>query len=139
MGDLSFQNYQTEDFPDELFSTDGQPRPGSQILVDQINSLPSSELRLRQDAIDKALLRMGITFTVYGDESGTEKIFPFDIIPRIVEAFEWQHIEAGLTQRIRALNAFIDDIYHEQLIVKEGILPLTSWRKRSRIDRNARA
>lgn len=123
MTDLSFSEYRTENFPDELFSADGTPRPGSKLLVDQISALPPGELKLRQDAINKALLRMGITFTVYGDDSGTEKIFPFDVIPRIVEAFEWQHIEAGLTQRIRALNRFIDDIYHDQLIVKEGVLP----------------
>lgn len=123
MNDLSFSGYQTENFYDELFYANGTPRPGAGLLIEAVNSMPGSELRLRKDAIDKALLRMGITFTVYGDESGTEKIFPFDVIPRIVQAFEWQHIEAGLKQRIKALNLFIDDIYHDQNIIKDGILP----------------
>lgn len=123
MVDLNFQNYRTEAFHDELFHEDGSPRAGSEVLVNTINQMPPGELRLRQEAIDQALLRMGITFTVYGDESGTEKIFPFDIIPRVVEAFEWQHIEAGLKQRIQALNQFIHDIYHEQQIIHDGVLP----------------
>jgi len=123
MSSLTFDNYQTEGFEDESFTATGAVKDGSDLLVRTINGLPDGELRRRQEAIEKSLLRMGITFTVYGDESGTEKIFPFDIVPRIIEAFEWQHIEAGLKQRITALNRFIDDIYHEQLIVKEGILP----------------
>jgi uncharacterized circularly permuted ATP-grasp superfamily protein len=77
----------------------------------------------RQEEIERALLRMGITFAVYGDTQGTERIFPFDIIPRIVEAYEWGHIEAGLKQRINALNRFIDDVYHDQQIVNDGIVP----------------
>ncbi len=123
MGDVTFHGYETEDFYDELFAPNGHPRTGADVLVNRINSLPPGELRRRQLAIERALLRMGITFTVYGDEHGTEKIFPFDLIPRIVQAFEWRHIEAGLKQRIMALNLFIDDIYHEQTIVREGILP----------------
>ncbi|MEZ6130873.1 MAG: circularly permuted type 2 ATP-grasp protein [Planctomycetaceae bacterium] len=123
MTDLTFHDYQTEDFYDETFAANGTPRHGSELLVNAINNLPASELRARQEAISKALLKMGITFTVYGDESGTEKIFPFDIIPRIVQAYEWQHIEAGLKQRIKALNLFLDDIYHDQNIVNDGILP----------------
>ncbi|MEQ9410449.1 MAG: circularly permuted type 2 ATP-grasp protein [Fuerstiella sp.] len=123
MFELNFADYDTEGFRDESFLSNGTPRPGSELLVNTINSLPPGELRLRQDAIDRALLKMGITFTVYGDESGTEKIFPFDIIPRIVEAFEWQHIEAGLKQRITALNHFLNDVYNEKNIVNDGILP----------------
>jgi uncharacterized circularly permuted ATP-grasp superfamily protein len=77
----------------------------------------------RQRAADQALLNMGITFNVYGHEQGTEKIWPFDLVPRILESTEWSRIEAGLRQRIRALNLFIDDMYHEQQIVKDGIFP----------------
>ena len=66
---------------------------------------------------------LGITFNVYGEASGTERIFPFDIIPRIVEAADWAYIERGLKQRIQALNLFIDDIYHAQKIVKDGVVP----------------
>lgn len=123
MSSLNFSGYDTQDFRDELFESDGRPRPGAELLVDAINQLPSVEIRRRQSVIENALLRMGITFTVYGDDSGTEKIFPFDIIPRIVGAMEWQHIEAGLKQRIQALNLFIDDIYNDQNIIKEDIIP----------------
>ena len=69
------------------------------------------------------MLNMGITFSVYGHAAGTEKVWPFDLIPRIVDAGEWRAIERGLTQRIRALNLFIDDIYHEQKIVRDKIIP----------------
>ncbi len=69
------------------------------------------------------LFRMGITFSVYGDTQGTEKIFPFDIVPRIVGAQEWDRVERGLKQRICALNLFIDDVYHEQKILRDGIIP----------------
>lgn len=118
-----FGDYQVENFYDELFEANGKPRMGSRSLVEMLNSMPPDELKRRQAAIDRALFRMGITFNVYSDQQGTEKIFPFDLIPRIIEAYQWQHIEAGLKQRIRALNIFISDIYHQQEIVKEGILP----------------
>jgi uncharacterized circularly permuted ATP-grasp superfamily protein len=121
--DMAFENYQTESINDELINADGTPKNGAKLLIHQLNSLSLDEIRRRQQAMDRALLHMGITFTVYGDKSGTEKIFPFDLIPRIVEAFEWGHIEAGLKQRIRALNCFINDIYHEQEIVNENIVP----------------
>lgn len=120
---MAFENYNTESINDELFRLDGTPRQGAKLLIEQLNGLTMDEIRERQQSMDRSLLHMGITFTVYGDESGTEKIFPFDLVPRIVEAFEWSHIEAGLKQRIRALNQFIDDIYHQQQIVNDGILP----------------
>ncbi|MCA9036545.1 MAG: circularly permuted type 2 ATP-grasp protein [Planctomycetaceae bacterium] len=129
MRQFTFEDYDTEGFYDEIISEAGSPRSGSEILVSRINDLPLSELKFRQEAIDRALLRMGITFTVYGDEHGTEKIFPFDIIPRVVQAFEWAHIEAGLRQRIKALNLFLDDIYHSQNIVNEGIVPRSMLEK----------
>lgn len=120
---MAFEKYCTDSIHDELFHPDGTPRSGARLLIEQLNSMSMEEIRHRQQAMDRALLHMGITFTVYGDESGTEKIFPFDLIPRIVEAFEWSHIEAGLKQRIKALNAFINDIYHQQEIVNEGVVP----------------
>lgn len=119
----SFDSYQTESFYDELIDGDGRPRPGSRSLVEMINSLTPGELRRRQEEIERALLRMGITFTVYGDDDGTERIFPFDIVPRIVEAYEWSHIEAGLKQRITALNLFIHDVYNAQQILNDGVVP----------------
>ncbi len=123
MKKLSFTNYDTEEFFDELITEKGTPRQGAERLIERINSLSDDELLLRQREIEAALLRMGITFTVYGDEAGTEKIFPFDLIPRIVQASDWQHVEAGLKQRISALNKFLNDIYHDQEIVKAGIIP----------------
>lgn len=121
--DHTFNQYDTERFFDELFDGEGRPRVGARVLINRINSLPPGELKQRQTAIDRALLRMGITFTVYGNTQGTEKIFPFDIVPRVVEAAEWQLIEAGLKQRIEALNRFINDVYHDQDIIKANILP----------------
>lgn len=121
---MNFDGYDTEGFYDELFDAQGQPRPGADLLVQRINGLPDSELQRRQHAAEKALLNLGITFNVYSDEDQTEKIFPFDIVPRIIQALEWQHLEIGLKQRIRALNLFIDDVYHDQKILKDGVVPM---------------
>ncbi|MEM6822342.1 MAG: circularly permuted type 2 ATP-grasp protein [Verrucomicrobiota bacterium] len=120
---MRFDQYQCEGFYDELFFPDGQPRPGARLLVDRINALTDGDIQRRQQAAELALLNMGITFTVYGDESGTERIFPFDIIPRIIEAAEWKIMKQGLEQRIRALNMFVHDVYNEQRILKENVIP----------------
>jgi uncharacterized circularly permuted ATP-grasp superfamily protein len=122
-GVMTFTGYDTEGFYDEMFETHGQPRPGAALLVQRIAALPAGELVQRQRAAEQALLQLGITFNVYGEASGTERIFPFDIIPRLVEAADWAAIERGLKQRIQALNLFIDDIYHQQKIVKDGVVP----------------
>jgi uncharacterized circularly permuted ATP-grasp superfamily protein len=120
---MRFSQYDVGDFFDEMFSENGRPRPSAHALLKMIQSLPDGELLTRQEAAERALLQMGITFNVYGEQAGVEKIFPFDILPRIVSATEWGRIERGLKQRIRALNLFIDDIYHQQRILKDGILP----------------
>src|SRR5215210_1324489 len=86
-------------------------------------ALPVGELRRRQQAAEKTLLQMGITFNVYGAQDGTERIWPFDLVPRIVPAYEWERIERGLKQRITALNLFIDDIYHDQKILRDKVIP----------------
>jgi uncharacterized circularly permuted ATP-grasp superfamily protein len=121
---MNFSDYQTDGFYDEMFFDDGTPRPGARTLVERIEGLPRGEVERRHTAAERALLRTGITFTVYGDTTGTERIFPFDIIPRIVEATEWDRLDRGLSQRIRALNRFIDDVYHEQKIAADGVIPL---------------
>jgi uncharacterized circularly permuted ATP-grasp superfamily protein len=121
---MNFNNYDTGGFYDEMFCAAGKPRPEARALVERISALPDGELLRRQRAAERALLKMGITFNVYGDPSGAERIFPFDVVPRIVGASEWERIERGLKQRIRALNLFLDDIYHDQKIVKDGIVPL---------------
>jgi uncharacterized circularly permuted ATP-grasp superfamily protein len=106
-----------------MFAADSQPRPDARLLVEAIESLSDGELLSRQRSAEKMLLQMGITFNVYGDVGGTERIFPFDLIPRIVPAGEWDWIERGLKQRIRALNLFIDDVYHHRKILNDGVIP----------------
>jgi len=120
---MRFAQYDPGEFYDELFAGPSDPRPGARALVHLIDALPDGELVRRQLSAERALLHMGITFNVYGDSAGTEKIFPFDLVPRIVAAAEWQTIERGLKQRIQALNLFIDDVYHDQKIVKDGVVP----------------
>ncbi len=115
--------YKTDNFFDELVESDGSPKPDAIALIDLINQMPPGDLVRRQRAIERSLYQMGITFTVYSDQAGTEKIMPFDIVPRIVSSVLWHHVDAGLKQRIRALNHFLSDIYSDQRIVKEGLIP----------------
>src|SRR5262245_24563861 len=119
---MRFSQYQTDEFFDELFGENGQPRASARPLVQNIEALPDGEFVNRQRAAERALLQMGITFNVYGESAGAEKIFPFDLVPRIVPAAEWSRIERGLKQRIFALNHFIHDLYHEQKILKDGVI-----------------
>ena len=120
---MDFSTYQTEGFYDELFDENNSPRPGAQLLVQKIESLARESLLTKQQAAEIMLLQLGITFAVYGDEAGSEKIFPFDVLPRIVDGSEWSQIESGLKQRIFALNAFIEDIYNKRQILKDRIIP----------------
>src|SRR5216683_3577685 len=120
---MTFEHYDTGGFFDEMFSPGGSPRSVADALVRVIDALPDGELLRRQRSAERALLNMGITFNVYGDSAGTERIFPFDLVPRIVSASEWHLIERGLKQRIHALNLFIDDVYHDQKIVRDGVVP----------------
>jgi len=120
---MRFTQYDAAGFFDELFEDNSRPRTAARALVHLIDALPEGELLRRQQSAERALLNMGITFNVYGDSAGTERIFPFDLVPRIVSATEWHTIERGLKQRIQALNLFIDDIYHDQKIVRDGVVP----------------
>src|SRR6202795_3936025 len=120
---MRFADYDIDECFDEMFDEHAQPRAAAKPLVHFMETLPAGELLRRQQSAEGALLNMGITFNVYGDSAGTERIFPFDLVPRIVAAAEWAWIEQGLKQRIRALNLFIDDIYHDQKIVKDGVIP----------------
>ena len=121
---MKFDTYKTESLYDELFEGDGVPRASAIPIIERINSLPDGDLKRRQLAAEAALLEMGITFAVYGSEEGADRIFPFDVIPRIVEPSDWVHIEQGLKQRIYALNIFLNDIYNEQRIIKDKVIPL---------------
>lgn len=118
-----FKKYRVEEFFDEMVTPDGQIRPHYQRFYERLQHIDQEEYQQKKQATELAFLRLGITFTVYGDSEGTEKIFPFDMMPRIIPNREWQHIEAGLIQRITALNLFLHDVYHEQKIIKEGIIP----------------
>jgi len=120
---MQLNSYRTDSFYDEMFDPDGNARAEARLLLDTIESLEEGELLRCQRAAETILLQLGITFSVYGDSAGTERIFPFDLIPRIVCAGEWDWVERGLKQRIHALNEFIDDIYHDQKILKDGIIP----------------
>ena len=120
---MQFDTYQTDGFHDEMFDENGVARPEARLLLETIQSLEDGQLERCQRAAERLLLELGITFNVYGDSSGAERIFPFDLIPRIVGAEEWEWIERGLKQRIRALNTFINDIYHDQKILKDKIIP----------------
>ncbi len=120
---MRFDQYETDGFYDELFEGPGRPRPEARLLVERIQSLSDGDVIRRQAAAEEALMQMGITFNVYGAEGGAERIFPFDIIPRIIPAHEWDDVDRGLRQRIEALNLFIDDIYHDQKILRDGVIP----------------
>lgn len=120
---MKLEAYKVGEFYDEMFEQDGRPRPRAELLARRLTTLSDGELQRRQMAADLALLNMGITFNVYGHEAGTEKVWPFDIVPRILDAREWDHIERGLKQRIRALNLFIDDVYNKQKIIHDGVVP----------------
>jgi uncharacterized circularly permuted ATP-grasp superfamily protein len=107
----------------ELFAADGTPRPAAVALAGMLDALGPAELQVRQDTADLDILTMGITFTVYSDGSGIDRAWPFDVIPRIIDATEWRRIEAGLVQRLQALNRFIDDLYNDQQVIADGVFP----------------
>ncbi|MCY4262929.1 MAG: circularly permuted type 2 ATP-grasp protein [Candidatus Dadabacteria bacterium] len=122
---MHFKNYDTEGFYDEVFKDDGTPYDWTRFLTDKIDSLSDGELLERQQAAEMNLFEMGVTFTLYSEEEqgSEENIFPFDIIPRLISAQDWELIERGLKQRIHALNLFIDDIYNDRKILRDKIVP----------------
>jgi len=120
--------YETGGFYDEVFvplaGGGVEPRPHYRALVAQLAQLGAGDLRRASDLANRSFLHQGITFTVYADaEQGTERIFPFDLVPRLIPPAEWQCIESGLQQRITALNLFVHDIYHEQEILRDRVVP----------------
>ncbi len=108
---------------DEAFLPTGEVRSTYRKAVDYFRQLGDNGTSDLQQAADFSLLNQGVTFTVYSDARGTEKIFPFDLMPRILTGAEWRHIEAGVVQRMTALNLFLEDIYHDQKILKDGVVP----------------
>jgi uncharacterized circularly permuted ATP-grasp superfamily protein len=121
---IAWQEYPAAANFDELIAPGGTPRPGASALIEFLSALGPQELMTRQKAAEVAIRTMGITFTVYHEEGGSiDRAWPLDIIPRVIPLHEWRRIEAGLQQRAQALNMFIDDIYHEQRIVQDGVFP----------------
>jgi uncharacterized circularly permuted ATP-grasp superfamily protein len=118
-----FDRYDTGGFYDEMFVREGEPRAIARRFVASMESLPEGEVLNRQQAADRDLPRMGLSFNVCGERDGMEKALPLDIVPRMIGADEWRRIERGLEQRISALNLFINDIYHEQMILKDRVIP----------------
>ena len=116
-------NYHCSGFYDELVGPGGKPRSGAATLAAHLEGLSKRQLKLRQEAAERAIVEMGVTFTVYTEGQNIDRAWPFDIIPRIIAASEWRQIEQGLRQRLTALNMFIDDLYHEQRILKDGLVP----------------
>ena len=115
--------YNPELFFDEMVSADGKIRPHYAKFAELFQATTKESFDSKRQAVDLAFMRQGVTFNVYGDSAGTEKIFPFDLLPRIIPNKEWEMLERGLAQRITALNLFLHDIYHEQKILKDGVIP----------------
>ena len=120
---MLFSNYDCGPWFDELFDEGGRPRVDAETLIATIEALPEGAFERLQETANAALVNLGITFSVYGDGAGIERVLPFDMVPRVVNSAEWDKIERGLRQRIYALNCFIDDVYHDAKILKDGILP----------------
>ena len=122
MGDF-FANYELGDFYDEMFAAPGEARPHYRKLLERFKEMEREEFERKRALAASTFLGQGVTFTVYNDDQGTERIFPFDLLPRIIPAAEWEKIERGLVQRITALNLFLHDIYHQQSILRDGVIP----------------
>ena len=118
-----FHEYELDDAFDEMVDAAGRFARTTSIFTNRCCELPADELRRRQQIADLSFLHQGITFTVYGRDEGTERIFPNDLLPRILTSEEWTRIERGLAQRITALNLFLKDIYHEGRILNDGVVP----------------
>ncbi len=120
---MDLRSYQVEGFHDEMFVVGGKARTHAEALSQKLSRMSLSELHEYKLTAETALRSLGITFSVYGEEGAEERIMPFDVIPRIIAGAEWDQLEAGLAQRITALNLFLEDIYHDQKIIKDGVIP----------------
>ena len=118
-----FSHYMLDSAYDEMFDAEWRARPHYRALIEELLVNSPEVLRQRQLEADRAFITQGITFTVYGDDQGTERIFPFDLLPRILTGREWDTLERGLAQRLTAVNLFLKDIYHEGRILSEGVVP----------------
>lgn len=123
MSKVNWENYTSKGFFDELIAAPGKPRPEAAMLCQYLAELDAREITEHKTAAEVAIQLMGITFTVYTEGSMIDRAWPFDIVPRIIALSEWQKTEAGLKQRVQALNMFIDDLYHDQKIIKDKVFP----------------
>ena len=121
--DTLFGDYPLDQAFDEMREATGEIRRHYRALAETLAKLPDEEIQRRKQSADLAFLTQGITFTVYGRDEGTERIFPYDLLPRLITAQEWDRIERGLTQRITALNAFLRDVYSDAKILADRIMP----------------
>ena len=108
---------------DEMRNGDGRVRDHYRGFADWLDRTPPGRMAQKREEAERAFHRVGITFAVYGEDAGNERLIPFDIVPRIIPAEEWRTLEAGLKQRVRTLNLFLHDIYHDQSILKAGVVP----------------
>ncbi len=108
---------------DEMLQPDGQCRSHYDTYWNWLSHTEEKTIQQKKEEANLLFRRVGITFNVYGDEDGAERLIPFDNIPRIIPATEWQQLDKGIRQRVTALNAFLHDIYHEQNILKAGVIP----------------
>ena len=120
---IDWKGYDPGEFYDELISTPGYARAPARNLTAWLRSLSNEDLQARKLDAELAIIDKGVTFTVYSDGENIDRAWPFDIIPRVMPIREWRNIEAGLKQRLQALNLFIDDLYHEQKIIGDGVIP----------------
>ena len=118
-----WKDYRADGLYDELIDPAGNPRPAAATLIARLDSLTGKKLAARQQSAERAILEMGITFTVYSEGQNIDRAWPFDVIPRVIAADEWNDIQRGLAQRLTALNRFIDDLYHDQEILTAGVVP----------------
>ena len=121
--EIDWNSYDPGELYDEMISSPGHPRQAARAIAAYLQKLTAKQLGRRQNAADLAIAEMGVTFTVYSEGTNIDRTWPFDIIPRIIPQKEWAHIENGLEQRMTALNMFIHDLYNDQKILNDGIVP----------------
>src|ERR1700753_1319701 len=120
---MALAQYPLDGAYDEMFAAEKELHPHYAPLVEMLTSMPQAEIQRRKQEADLSFLNQGITFTVYGQKQGSQRIFPYDLRQRIITAAEWARVERGLTQRITALNLFLKDIYNDGRILKDNVVP----------------
>ena len=118
-----WKDYDPAGFYDELINARGNARLPGKKLLSYLKSLSEEDIDVRRTAAESTIQAMGVTFTVYTDEGNIDRSWPLDIIPRVIAKKQWDVAAKGLEQRLQALNMFIDDLYHDQKIIKDGIIP----------------